>query len=258
VSRRGHRPLRRATRRWPGAGPARASRAVVSPAASGKPTSASSSCSVTAYKLKKPVRTAFCDFSTAELRRAALDRELVLNRSLASDVYLATGEIIEPGPDGGPTGEPTEEAGVAVAHQLLAQGRATDRSAGLQRHDRLRRPPDAAHARRPGPRGRVPDRLRRHRARRPVVGRPDQREAGRRTAGGHRDPAGPRQSGRQRLVGRGSAGGGAAADRPRHDGNVATAEPAPAVARPVPCGSDSVSARSAAPPSPRPQPPRYR
>lgn len=59
-----------------------------------------------AYKLKKPVRTAFCDFSTAELRRAALDRELVLNRRLASDVYLGTGEITEPGPDGGPTVEP--------------------------------------------------------------------------------------------------------------------------------------------------------
>jgi aminoglycoside phosphotransferase family enzyme/predicted kinase len=46
-----------------------------------------------AYKAKKPVRTAFCDFSTPELRRRAIDRELELNRRLAPDVYLGTAEL---------------------------------------------------------------------------------------------------------------------------------------------------------------------
>ena len=46
-----------------------------------------------AYKAKKPVRTAFCDFSTVELRRAAIARELELNSRLAPDVYLGTAEL---------------------------------------------------------------------------------------------------------------------------------------------------------------------
>jgi uncharacterized protein len=41
-----------------------------------------------AYKLKKPVRFDFLDFSTAELRRAACEDEVRLNRRLAADVYL--------------------------------------------------------------------------------------------------------------------------------------------------------------------------
>jgi aminoglycoside phosphotransferase family enzyme len=40
------------------------------------------------YKLKKPVRTAFLDFSTLARRRAAVADELRLNRRLAPDVYL--------------------------------------------------------------------------------------------------------------------------------------------------------------------------
>ena len=46
-----------------------------------------------ALKTKKPVRTAFCDFSTPELRRAAIARELELNTRLAPDVYLGTAEL---------------------------------------------------------------------------------------------------------------------------------------------------------------------
>ncbi|MCE3553154.1 AAA family ATPase [Pseudonocardia sp. RS11V-5] len=46
-----------------------------------------------AYKVKKPVRTAFCDFSTPELRRVAIRRELELNRRLAPDVYLGAAEL---------------------------------------------------------------------------------------------------------------------------------------------------------------------
>jgi len=42
-----------------------------------------------AYKLKKPVRHSFLDFSTIEARRRNCHRELRLNRRLAPDVYLA-------------------------------------------------------------------------------------------------------------------------------------------------------------------------
>lgn len=41
-----------------------------------------------AYKLKKPVRHAFLDFSTLEARRRDCEAELRLNRRLAPDVYL--------------------------------------------------------------------------------------------------------------------------------------------------------------------------
>lgn len=40
------------------------------------------------YKLKKPVRYDFLDFSTVELRRLSCRREVRLNRRLAPDVYL--------------------------------------------------------------------------------------------------------------------------------------------------------------------------
>lgn len=41
-----------------------------------------------AYKLKKPVRYPFLDFSTLEARRRDCDEEIRLNRRLARDVYL--------------------------------------------------------------------------------------------------------------------------------------------------------------------------
>jgi aminoglycoside phosphotransferase family enzyme len=41
-----------------------------------------------AYKLKKPVRHAFLDFSTLEARKVRCEDELRLNRRLAPDVYL--------------------------------------------------------------------------------------------------------------------------------------------------------------------------
>jgi aminoglycoside phosphotransferase family enzyme/predicted kinase len=40
------------------------------------------------YKVKKPVRFAFADLSTPELRRADCEREVALNRRFAPDVYL--------------------------------------------------------------------------------------------------------------------------------------------------------------------------
>jgi len=55
-----------------------------------------------AYKVKKPVRFSFLDFSTPELRRTACEAEVRLNRRLASDLYLdvvlVTG-IGTPGPE---------------------------------------------------------------------------------------------------------------------------------------------------------------
>lgn len=48
-----------------------------------------------AYKLKKPVDLGFLDFSTRERREAACRRELELNRRLAPDVYLGTGEVTD-------------------------------------------------------------------------------------------------------------------------------------------------------------------
>ena len=49
-----------------------------------------------AYKIKKPVRTGFLDFSTVERRREACRREIELNRRLAPDVYLGLAEITDP------------------------------------------------------------------------------------------------------------------------------------------------------------------
>jgi len=41
-----------------------------------------------AYKLKKPVRYAYLDFSSVEARRLDCEQEVLLNRRLAADVYL--------------------------------------------------------------------------------------------------------------------------------------------------------------------------
>lgn len=46
------------------------------------------------FKLKKPVELGFLDFSTLELRKAACEREVELNRRLAPDVYLGVVPLI--------------------------------------------------------------------------------------------------------------------------------------------------------------------
>ena len=51
-----------------------------------------------AYKLKKPVKLDFLDFSTREARGAIAQREVELNRRLAPDVYLGVSDVL--GPDG--------------------------------------------------------------------------------------------------------------------------------------------------------------
>jgi uncharacterized protein len=48
-----------------------------------------------AYKLKKPVKFDFLDFSTRELREAAVHREVELNRRLAPDVYLGVSDVVD-------------------------------------------------------------------------------------------------------------------------------------------------------------------
>lgn len=64
-------------------------------------------------KLKKPVKFAFLDFSTLELRRSACEAELSLNRRLSPDVYLGV-EPITLDADGAPVvggeGTPIEYA----------------------------------------------------------------------------------------------------------------------------------------------------
>jgi hypothetical protein len=57
-----------------------------------------------AYKVKKPVRLPFLDFSTVEARRAVAAREVALNRRLAPDVYLGVGAWRAP--DAPPDAEP--------------------------------------------------------------------------------------------------------------------------------------------------------
>ncbi|PPJ30940.1 hypothetical protein C5E45_07350 [Nocardia nova] len=52
-----------------------------------------------AYKVKKPVRTDFLDFSTRAAREAACIRELELNRRFAPDVYLGIGHLSDPTTD---------------------------------------------------------------------------------------------------------------------------------------------------------------
>lgn len=47
------------------------------------------------YKMRKPVKTPFLDFSTRELRLADCRREVELNRRLAPDVYLGVHDVID-------------------------------------------------------------------------------------------------------------------------------------------------------------------
>jgi aminoglycoside phosphotransferase family enzyme len=75
-----------------------------------------------AYKLKKPVRTPFLDFSTREKRLAALQCELRLNRRLAPDVYLGLAHVSAVSPDGGPAvSDPAEH--VLVMRRMPADRR---------------------------------------------------------------------------------------------------------------------------------------
>jgi uncharacterized protein len=114
------------------------------------------------YKIKKPVRFAFLDFSTVEARAEACQREVQLNRRLSPDVYLGVLDVVGPG---GATvehvvemrrmpperrlatlatgGSPDAEDAVrAVAHRLAAFHSAATRGGAIDAdasHDAVRR-----------------------------------------------------------------------------------------------------------------------
>ena len=88
-----------------------------------------------AYKIKKPVRFGFLDFSTRDKRAAALWRELDLNRRLAPDVYLGVLDVTDP--DGRPC-EPVlvmrrMAAGARLAGLVVAGGDVADCLRGVAR-----------------------------------------------------------------------------------------------------------------------------
>jgi uncharacterized protein len=113
------------------------------------------------FKIKKPVRFAFLDFSTVEARAEACMREVQLNRRLSPDVYLGVLDVV--GPDGHAIehvvemrrmpperrlatlvaeGDPAVADHVrAVAHRIAAFHAGTARGAAIDRdasHDAVR------------------------------------------------------------------------------------------------------------------------
>ncbi|HVO01752.1 MAG TPA: hypothetical protein VMT54_06090 [Candidatus Cybelea sp.] len=94
-----------------------------------------------AYKLKKPVRYDFLDFSTVELRKRSCQEELRLNRRLAPKVYLAVvplamnpwGNLKIDGP--GPAVDWLVKMQRLPAHRMLDS---VIRAGGLLRSDRER------------------------------------------------------------------------------------------------------------------------
>ena len=58
------------------------------------------------HKRKKPVRFAFIDLSTPELRELMCGREVEVNRRFSSDVYLGVEEVVD-------------DAGHVVDHAVL-------------------------------------------------------------------------------------------------------------------------------------------
>ncbi len=68
-----------------------------------------------AYKVKKPVDLGFLDFSTRDARRVACEREWLINRRFAPDVYLGVAHLQGP--------EPSESEPVLVMRRLPADRR---------------------------------------------------------------------------------------------------------------------------------------
>ena len=66
------------------------------------------------YKVRKPVRTPFLDFSTRELRLADCQREVQLNRRLAPDVYLGVHDVVD-------------ESGAPIDHLVVMRRLPADR-----------------------------------------------------------------------------------------------------------------------------------
>ena len=77
------------------------------------------------HKIKKPVRFAFIDLTTPQLREQACSREVELNRRFSPDVYLGVEDIID-------------DAGHIVDHAVLMRRLPDDRRLSVllrQRHD---------------------------------------------------------------------------------------------------------------------------
>ena len=70
-----------------------------------------------AYKVKKPVRFPFLDFSTRQLREQACYREVELNRRIAADVYLGVATLSVPD-------QPEEPAEHMVVMRRMPEDRA--------------------------------------------------------------------------------------------------------------------------------------
>lgn len=85
-----------------------------------------------AYKLKKPVKMDFLDFSTPEKRRWACEREVELNRRFSPDVYLGVATVLDP------RGAPCDS--IVVMRRMPDERRlATLVQAGAGVHEHLRR-----------------------------------------------------------------------------------------------------------------------
>ena len=74
-----------------------------------------------AYKIKKPVRLPFLDFTSLAERRRCCDEELRLNRRFAPDLYLDVVEIRQ-GPAGPCFDGPGEAVDIAVRMRRFADG----------------------------------------------------------------------------------------------------------------------------------------
>lgn len=84
-----------------------------------------------AYKLKKPVKVAFLDFSTPDKRRWACEREDELNRRFSPDVYLGVATVLDP------SGAPCDS--IVVMRRMPDERRlATLVKAGADVHEHLR------------------------------------------------------------------------------------------------------------------------
>ncbi len=84
------------------------------------------------YKVKKPVRFTFLDYSTLDLRKKYCEEEVRLNRRLAPSVYLGVLPILKHGEDFllGKCNQPNEESAVmeyAVKMRRLPEDRMLDR-----------------------------------------------------------------------------------------------------------------------------------
>lgn len=94
-----------------------------------------------AWKLKKPVRTDFLDYSTADARRRSAEEELRLNRCLAPDVYLGVVPLAADPAGGFRLGGAGEAADWLVHMRRLPAARMLDaamRSGTVTREDVLR------------------------------------------------------------------------------------------------------------------------